>query len=510
MRAVRVAIAYTAFLLTLVLVQWRLKVAEESEKTFRLRYSDNIYAATIENYNACSPIQDKTAVADLPSAYTAFPIVHTEASHAQPQGGGCLGKFKARNHSELSPESAVCEKLFLGETLTEDDQDWVKSQNKAKPEDIAMFLRKTDNCSWIREEFSNYYFVTDAERDFPIAYAININQFPQQVFRFLKVIYRPHNVYCLHYDSKADLMTKQIMLNVASCLGNVIIPRKTENVYWGWYTLEEAYLSCFSDLMLARELYPWRYVITLCGKELPLRTNAEIVSILEPLNGTSSVELVGEDGMDEHKFKWKWVLNTLNGWITEKDTPLPPIPHDLKVYKSWAYVALSLQFVEHLLCSPVGRELRLYMRNVRIPEENLYAMLFMAPNTPGGYKPEQKHNIFPVISSIWLNGDHHGLKRSLYLKFNPRDVCSGWRLHTICILSAKDLHRLSYRPGIVGQSSDSYLHPEAESTYGGKDRGPLFHNKFNMELDRVVMTCMEGEIKRRNKLEFKDRCSVSS
>ena len=170
---------------------------------------------------------------------------------------------------------------------------------------IMPFLHKTDNCSWIREEFSNNYFVTDAERDFPIAYAININKFPHQIFRFLKVIYRPHNLYCLHYDSKTDLMTKQIMLNLASCLGNVIIPRKTENVYWGWYTLEETYLSCFSDLMLARELYPWRYVITLCGKELPLRTNAEIVSMLEPLNGTSSVELVGEEGLDEFKFKRK-------------------------------------------------------------------------------------------------------------------------------------------------------------------------------------------------------------
>ena len=58
------------------------------------------------------------------------------------------------------------------------------------------------------------------------------------------------------------------------------------------------------------------------------------------------------------------------------------------------------------------------------------------------------------------------------------------------------------------QSSDSYLHPEAERTYRGKDRGPLFHNKFNMELERVVMTCMEGELKRRNKLEFVDNCFV--
>ena len=110
-----------------------------------------------------------------------------------------------------------------------------------------------------------------------------------------------------------------MFFNLASCLDNVLVPRRIESVYWGWYTLMEAQFSCLSDLLLAREDYPWRYVITLCGKELPLRTNAEIVSMLEPLNGTSSVHLEGLPGLDQFKFKWRYSLNPLTGWVTKRD-----------------------------------------------------------------------------------------------------------------------------------------------------------------------------------------------
>ena len=430
----------------------------------------------------------------MPPAHSAFPVADSAADDC-----GTVEEAKSF--------MSVCEKLFTAVELTQEEEEWIDHQNKEKGDDVRTLLHKTENCTWVREEFSNNYFVSSKEKAFPIAYAINMNLYPQQVLRFLKVIYRPHNVHCVHYDSKTDVFAKKIMHNVASCLGNVFISRRTESVYWGWYTLEEAYLDCFSELMLAREMYPWKYIITLCGKELPLRTNAEIVSMLEPLKGTSSVQLVGEDGLDESKYKWKWSLNTLTGWITKRDSRLPPIPHNLKVYKSWAYVALSHQFVEHLLCSPVGRELREYMKDVRIPEENFYAMLFMEPNTPGGYRPELEKHIFPVVSYIWMDGDHHGTRRKWYLKFHPETICTGRELHGICMVCAKDLHRVSYRPGIIGQTSDSYL-KTGPTTYEGPDRGPLFHNRYMMEWDNVVMLCMEGELRRRNLIERARKCSV--
>lgn len=458
----------------------------------------------ISKYNVCSTGSIKSsAQLHLPEAHRSFPLL------LRPSVDDCsVARTSAYPTSNKS--LAVCEKLFVAEVLNEEEEEWIAETNSPKDgDDDTEMLIKTMDCDWVKKEMDNNFFVSGEEKDFPLAFAINLNQYPRQVFRFLRVIYRPHNIYCMHYDAKASSVTKQVMFNVASCLGNVVISRKVEDVYWGWYTLEEAYFNCFSELMLARKNYLWKYVITLCGKEVPLRTNAEIVAMLKPLNGTSSVQMVGADGLDDGKFKWKWSLNKMTGWIAKKDEPFPPIPYGLKVYKSWAYVALSYQFVEHSLCSPVGRALREYMKDVKIPEENFYAMLFMQPETPGGYREEHKDNIFLVTTYIWLDGDHHGLRRKLYLALFPHTICAGKNVHNICMLAAKDLHRVSYRPGVPGQQSDSYLKSGKEPKVGSKDRGPLFHNRYLMKYDHVVMDCMEQELALRNGIEYANKCRHS-
>ena len=460
---------------------------------------------TVE-YKVCTTGSNKSATSELPLAHKSSPspASFSAENYCSPRLPASMGS------KQLLP---VCEKLFAGEELTEDEERWILQtstlQQGGESADMEL-LRHSMDCDWVRKEVDNGFFVSDEERRFPIAYAINLNQYPSQVLRFLRAIYRPHNVYCLHCDIKSDPVTKEIMLNVASCLGNVIVSRKVEDVYWGWYTIKEAYFNCFSELMLARDNYPWKYVITLCGKELPLRTNAETVALLKPLNGTSSVQTVGADGTDNFKFKWKWSLNKMTGWITKRDEPLPPIPYGLKVYKSWAYVALSYQFVEHILCSPMGNTFREYMKDVRIPEENFYIMLFMHPGTPGGFRPEKKDYIFPVTRYIWLDGDHHGWRTSMYLKLFPHTICVGRKVHNICMLGAKDLHRVSYRPGVVGLLSDSYLNPGKKLEVADKDRGPLFHNRYILGYDSVPMECMEQELARRNRLEHAKKCRSSS
>jgi hypothetical protein len=136
-------------------------------------------------------------------------------------------------------------------------------------------------------------------------------------------------------------------------------------------------------------------------------------------------------------------------------------------------------------------------------------MLFMQPGAPGGYRPEHKDNIFPVTMYIWLDGDHHGWKTSLYFKVFPHRICTGKKLHNICMLAAKDLHRVSYRPGVLGLESDFYLNPAQGPKISNRDRGPLFHNRYAMNDDVVPMDCMEQELARRNRLEHARTCSSS-
>ena len=444
----------------------------------------------------------------LPLAHIAMEIPQKPIKERHchlPQGG--YTSWKKGLVTSLLPDRVpwMCNKLFLGKDLKEKEKKWVDETNSMWTANISDLLQKTKSCSWVEKQFTNKFYITDKEWDFPVAYAMNIDRFPHQVLRFLKVIYRPHNIYCLHFDYKSSHEFKHIFFNIASCIKNVIIPRKIEDVYRGWYTLVDAHMSCFSDLVLARDRYPWKYVITLCGKEIPMRTNAEIVSILEPLHGVSAVQTVGHDGQDEYKFKWKWYLNKMDGWISKKSERLPPIPHNLKVYKSWAFLSLSYSFVEYILCDKMALEMREYIKDISIPEENIYPMLFMQKGVPGGYDPQYKDKLFNVMSCIWLN---YNISVALRLKFSHLRSCYGTTVHAICIISYRDLYQLPYKPGVVGYTDAATMLETAGEIqyYTGQDKGPLFHNKYIMDQDHVVMDCMERELVRRNRIEYEEEC----
>ncbi len=492
---ITILLSTTAFLFSLS-HKWRRRSYGDSWEITRNMFSYDICALSRKEMKYMSNI------GSLPSAHIASPQIWegTETSR-------CQGDFEPMKSTRTMPH--ICQKLLHGENLSSVDEKWIKRANDAEDESVSELVLSTENCSRVRKRFKERFYVSKEEEQFPIAYAINIDKDPHQILRFLELVYRPHNIYCLHFDLKSSHSFKQIFLNLASCLDNVIVPRKIEDVYRGWYTLVYAHKSCFSDLVIARANYPWKYVITLCGKELPLRTNAEIVSILKPLNDTSSVQIVGRDGLDNFKFKWKWSLNKFTSWITKKDERLDPIPFNLKVYKSWAYVALSFQFVEYYLCSDVGKTLREYMKDVRIPEENIYAMLFMKPDVPGGYSPRYKDEIFPVMSCIWLDGDGNGVWMKYKVLLFSRHYCAGTNIHNVCVVSSKDLNKLSYRPGITGyQDIMTYIRTNgAVREYIGADKGPLFHNRYILARDRVVVDCMEKELARRNRLEYAKECS---
>ena len=62
---------------------------------------------------------------------------------------------------------------------------------------------KLSNCSQIMHEFHRNLYVSKRERSFPIAFSLIVYTNAEQILRFLKAIYRPHNVYCIHPDSKS-------------------------------------------------------------------------------------------------------------------------------------------------------------------------------------------------------------------------------------------------------------------------------------------------------------------
>ena len=354
----------------------------------------------------------------------------------------------------LQPHIAKnCTKLFGGdaEELKRVNAETAKWKNSLSDQG---FFEMTMKCSWVKYYFSNNLYVTEMERSFPIAFSFLVHNSPQQVVRLFKAIYRPHNQYCIIPDLKSIPHFTGTFRNIAACLSNVHFASKLIPVRWGHHSLMDAHMICLKDLLDLRvrqsEQSKWKYVVNLCGKELPLATNHEIVSKLVQLNGSSAIapRLVNDTES----------LSRLRG----------KIPFKLPFYKSSTYMGISYDFANFLFTNSTAIKVREFFKPCIIPEEHFYAVLSTIPGVPGGFNP----NVLTVdiIYCIW--------------QFERKKTwrCHGKVVHYLCIPKIDDLRTIM------------------EETRNG-DKA-LFYNKYYMEYDHTLMDCMEEELITRNKREF--------
>ena len=378
----------------------------------------------------------------------------------QPPGG-----FKAWKNglvTVLNPEiPRKCQRLFDNDR---EEIERVKNDSKIWKNELSddEFLQKTRDCSWVREELSDNLYNTQLEKQFPLAFNFVIHKYPQQVFRLIKVLYRQQNVFCIHYDAKSPDAFKAVFDNIAECLNNVIIASKIIKVQWSKYTNMEAQMNCFSNLVKWRRKLPahqqWQYVLNLCGAELPLITNRDIVVHLKSLQGTSCVK----PGIVTRK-------KNSNSW---KRIHLP-IPYNMTFYKSSGYNALSYELLAFLVENPVGIKMHAYFRNSTVPEEHLYSTVYMHPGVPGGFREEFRDKYVDIVKATWC-----------YTKAS-KAACHGKVVHSVCVCAAGDL-------------------PKIMTT--AKKHANFFHNKYVIPVDHTAMDCMEERIVKRNQEEYKEDC----
>lgn len=349
----------------------------------------------------------------------------------------------------------------------------------------ALFLKQTQDCDLLQQTFKNNLYNTILERDFPLAFTFVVNGSPQVVFRLLKLLYRPQNVFCIHYDIKTPPPVRQMFDNIAKCFGNVMITTKLEDVIWGYYTIMQAQMNCLHDLYKYREkqsaALKWRYVINVCGKELPLVTNRKIVSRLMALHGSSSVTAY-EASKDEIKkrIQFQAVLDKKRGKAVTSSTRLSAPPFGIKIYKGSSYNAFSYRFVHFMLTNSTVKTIYKFFVKCKNAEEHFYASVYMMPGVPGGFDPKLRGRYFAVARAIWCF-DGRQCMEGFY--------CHGQVLHTVCVVNSADL------PAIVKSSTLN---------------GYLFHNKYFSEMDHTIMDCLEERIVDRNREEYRQECGAPS
>jgi len=396
-----------------------------------------------------------------------IPLERNTASCSK--GGSNFKSWRLGVVTRLKPPTEKnCKQLLQG-NITETKRIRLNSTYRVVSGSSEYFwLQKTSDCAWVQQYFSGNLYVTKLEWSFPIAYSFLIHNNPQQVIRLLRLLYRPHNQYCIAPDLKSGPDFIDIFKNVAKCLNNVHLVSRIIEVGWGQKSIMESQMQCYSDLVKVRdkkeEGEKWNYVINLCGKELPLSSTHEIVGHLNKLNGTS-------------------VINSRKVPATETGTMKRlrgrPIPYSLTLYKSMTYMSLSYKFINFLLTNFVAKELFRFFKTCHAPEEHYYATVYMLTGAPGGYDPKMRKNFFKTDNYFWRNRE--------YVKKNGKR-CSGLIIHNICIVDVGDLQRI------------------LQATNNGKSA--FFQNKYLMEHDHVVMDCMEERIVDKNRLEYEKDCQV--
>ena len=357
-------------------------------------------------------------------------------------------------------------------------------------------------CAQILTEFSDNFYVSDVERRFPLAFVLVVHTNARQILRFLKAIYRPHNLYCVHPDPKSKEFSS-VFHRLSGCLPNFFVASRVHNVkYTRPSTIFRAQMSCFADLNRPGVRSNWKYVVNLCGRELPLKTNREIVEALIKMNGQSVIKphpidqytldtcfprarnLVAENNSSCAVASGAIGDHVSIAAVENCDQFLRE--NHLRLYKSMTYNAYSRKFVHYFLHDKRALALQDWLlRKCKTPEEHFYAMVSTIPGAPGSNSswlyadqtPETAVLDPPVVfKTIWY-----------HYKSSPHRVkgerCAGRVVHSICILNVAELPRVHH----AMTSSNAW-----------------FFNKYFMEEDHVVMDCVEEVLVRKNREEYEE------
>ena len=385
--------------------------------------------------------------------------------------------FLTRHSPSIQPN---CRLLFKSESseLFRVRGQTLKWKNAVKDEEfLAPYMKKVS----ANKLLLNNFYVSQKEKDFPIAYVLLFHHKPgivQQYFRLLRILYRPQNVFCIHIDAKSPEQWVGQIKRFASHFPNIIVAKNPVEVQYSTVSILDAHLRCFEELHNSR--LHWKYAINLHATELPLATNREIVESLEQAKGKNLIATgvkisdLPDDSIDKQRVMFKCVWNGRTCKISKTPKRRPPFVFDLYKGADSANGALTRDFVKFMLTESRAKALKRFLSDVRSAVELFFNTLNLVPGVPGGTSdPTQNHTLPRVAVRYWKVA-------------HPKNFCTAQKyIHGVCIAEVGDL------PGLKKIS---------------EERKWLFYNKYVLDYDHVVMDCIEEMLLQRNRQEHHHDC----
>ncbi|XP_075710992.1 beta-1,3-galactosyl-O-glycosyl-glycoprotein beta-1,6-N-acetylglucosaminyltransferase 4 [Rhinoderma darwinii] len=306
--------------------------------------------------------------------------------------------------------------------------------------------------------------VSQEEKDFPIAYSLVVHKDAINVERLLHTIYSPANVYCIHYDQKSPSNFKKAMINIANCFPNVFIASKRETIIYAHISRLQADLNCLSDLL--KSPVRWKYVINLCGQDMPLKSNYKLVSELKKLNGKNMLETSRPTDIKKERYTFhhevRFVANVDYGQMPVRTLIKKSLPPDgIEMYVGSAYFVLSRPFIHYVFDSPLVSEFLEWSKDTFSPDEHFWATLNRVPSAPGGLS-RTEGEVTDLDSKTRL-------VKWNYLEETHYPPCTGTHVRSVCIYGAAELRWLL-------------------------NSGHWFGNKFDPKVDPILIKCLIEKI----------------
>ncbi|XP_032801299.2 beta-1,3-galactosyl-O-glycosyl-glycoprotein beta-1,6-N-acetylglucosaminyltransferase-like [Petromyzon marinus] len=315
------------------------------------------------------------------------------------------------------------------------------------------------------------------ERDFPLAFSVVVHEDPAAVERLLRLLYLPHNRYCVHVDAKAEEAVYSTVEALSRCLPALrAAPRRVRVTYTAWSRVE-ADRACMEAL--DADPTPWKYLINLCGQDLPLKTNLEMVRALRALRGRNSLESERVPPQKQRRWRYRHVEGLVRGAPRMVPTNVTKEPPAGPVFSGSAYFAGTRAFVRFALRAPAALALSSWLSDAYSPDEQLWATLHRLPGAPGGVPAHPKYDVSDMnalarlVKWRYLEGDE-----SMGAAAYP--PCRGRHRRSVCVLGAGDLAWALRQPHLFANKLDSRVEPAAVQCLEEHVRGTAIRQR---ELD---------------------------
>ncbi|XP_072272897.1 beta-1,3-galactosyl-O-glycosyl-glycoprotein beta-1,6-N-acetylglucosaminyltransferase 3-like [Pyxicephalus adspersus] len=267
--------------------------------------------------------------------------------------------------------------------------------------------------------------------------------------RLLRAIYVPHNIYCVHVDRKSSEKFKEAVKAITSCFHNVFVASKLEKVVYASWSRVQADLNCMEDLL--RSNIQWKYLLNTCGTDFPLKTNSEIVKVLQFLNGQNSME---SEQTPPHK-KRRWLFKyEVDHYISKTDIKKEPPPDNITMFSGNAYNVMAKGFVRALFNDPRVRRLIEWEKDTYSPDEHLWATLHRMQGVPGSVPKNKKYDtsdLQAVARLVKWDGPGDISEGAAY------ERCNGIYRRGICVYGIGDLPWMLQQHHLIANKFDSLV-----------------------------------------------------